>query len=43
MASSCEHGRRPETDNIKINLKEKDEKVWTGLIWLKVGTYGELL
>jgi hypothetical protein len=30
-------------DNIKIILEKSDEMVWTGSIWLKVGTSGRLL
>jgi hypothetical protein len=34
--------RRRWVDNIKINIGEIDW-VWTGLVWLKIGTGGELL
>jgi hypothetical protein len=30
-------------DNIKIDLKEVGGEVWTGLIWLKIGTGGGML
>jgi hypothetical protein len=30
-------------DNIKMDLQEKDGVVWTGLVWLRIGTSGELL
>jgi hypothetical protein len=29
-------------DNIKLDLREEDG-IWTGLIWLKIGTNGGLL
>jgi hypothetical protein len=29
--------------NIKINVKKQDGRVWTGLIWLRIGTSGTLL
>jgi hypothetical protein len=34
--------RRRWVDNIKINLRQ-DGMVWTGSIWLKIGTSGGLL
>jgi hypothetical protein len=34
---------RPTLIILKLILKKQDEKVWTGLIWLKIGTYDELL
>jgi hypothetical protein len=34
---------KPRLIILKLILKKKDEKVWAGLIWLKVGIYGELL
>jgi hypothetical protein len=30
-------------DNIKMDLREMDEVVWTGFIWMRIGTIGELL
>jgi hypothetical protein len=32
-------------DNIKIDLRERErgDMDWTGLIWLRIGTSGELL
>ena len=36
------HRRRLE-DNIKMDLQEVGLGVWTGLIWLRIGTSGELL
>jgi hypothetical protein len=30
-------------DNIKIDLGEMVWLVWTGLVWLRIGTSGELL
>jgi hypothetical protein len=30
-------------DNIKMHLEEIDGVVWTGLVWLRIGTGGELL
>jgi hypothetical protein len=30
-------------DNIKMDLVEVDGVVWTGLVWLRIGTCGELL
>jgi hypothetical protein len=30
-------------DNIKMDLREKDEVVRTGLVWLRIETNGELL
>jgi hypothetical protein len=35
--------RRRWEDNIKMDLKLQDEVVWTGLIWLRIGTIGGLL
>jgi hypothetical protein len=29
--------------NIKIDLREEDGVVWTGLMWLRIGTSGGLL
>jgi hypothetical protein len=36
------HRRRKE-DNIKMDLQEVGLVVWTGLIWLRIATSGELL
>ena len=36
------HRRRWE-DNIKIDLQEVGWGAWNGLIWLRIGTGGELL
>jgi hypothetical protein len=43
-------GRRPLgrprcrwDDNIKMDLQEVEWGVWTGLIWLRIGTGGGLL
>jgi hypothetical protein len=30
-------------DNIKLDMGEKDGVMWTGLVWLRIGTGGELL
>jgi hypothetical protein len=30
-------------DNIRMDLREKGEEMWTGLIWLRTGTSGGLL
>ena len=30
-------------DNIKMDLRKWDMRVWTGLIWLRIGTGGGLL
>jgi hypothetical protein len=38
-----ERPRLTREDNIKIDLKKQDTKVWTGFIWLKIGTSGRLL
>jgi len=35
--------RRRWEDNIKMNLQEVGCGVWTGLIWLRIGTGGEHL
>jgi hypothetical protein len=35
--------RRRSVDNIKIDLREIDGMVWTGSIWLRIGTNGGLL
>jgi hypothetical protein len=37
--------RRRWEDNIKVDIKEieRSSVVWTGLIWLRIGTNGELL
>jgi hypothetical protein len=36
--------RRRWEDNIKMDLRERqDGVVWTGLIWLRIGTSGGLL
>jgi hypothetical protein len=35
--------RRRWEDNIKMDLGRYDGVVWTGLIWLRIGTSGELL
>jgi hypothetical protein len=43
-------GRRPLgrpscrwADNIKMILERKDGVVWTGLVWRRIGTGGQLL
>jgi hypothetical protein len=38
-----EKPRRRWTDNIKMDLIEIAWGVWTGLLWLRLGTSGELL
>jgi hypothetical protein len=38
-----ERPRRRWVGNIKMDLREIDEIVWTGSIWLRIGTSGELL
>jgi hypothetical protein len=35
--------RRRLVDNIIMDLREMDGMVWTGLIWLRIGTSGGLL
>jgi hypothetical protein len=30
-------------DNIRIAFKERDGKVWTGCIWLRIRTSGRLM
>jgi hypothetical protein len=35
--------RRGWEDNIKIDLKEKCGKPWTGFIWVRIGTSGGLM
>jgi hypothetical protein len=35
--------RRRWVDNIKWILERHDGVVWTGFIWLRIGTSGELL
>jgi hypothetical protein len=35
--------RRWEVDNIKMDLREMGWAVWTGLMWLRIGTSGGLL
>jgi hypothetical protein len=38
-------GRRPlerRENNIKVDLPEVGWRVWTGLIWLRIGTGGKL-
>jgi hypothetical protein len=30
-------------DNIRMDLGEWDGVMWTGLVWLRIGTDGELL
>jgi hypothetical protein len=35
--------RRRWADNIKMDLREIDGMVWTGSIWLRIGTSGGLL
>jgi hypothetical protein len=35
--------RRRWLDNIRMDLVEVDGVMWTGLVWLGVGTGGELL
>jgi hypothetical protein len=36
------HRRRWE-DNIRMDLREWSEKLWTGFIWLRIETSGGLL
>jgi hypothetical protein len=38
-----ERPRRRWEDNIRMDLKEEDEKVWTGCIWLKIQTSSGLV
>ena len=33
----------PRVDNIKMDLQEVRWGVWTGLIWLRIGTGGGIL
>jgi hypothetical protein len=35
--------RRTWVDNIRKNLEEVDGVMWSGLIWLRIGTGRELL
>jgi hypothetical protein len=35
--------RRRLEDNIRMDLREIRWKLWTGFIWLRVGTSGRLL
>jgi hypothetical protein len=35
--------RRRWVDNIRMDLGELDGVMWTGLVWLRIGTGGELL
>jgi hypothetical protein len=35
--------RRRWVDNIRMDLGEVDGVMWTGLVWLRIGTGGELL
>jgi hypothetical protein len=35
--------RRRWVDNIRMDLGEWDGVMWTGLVWLRIGTGGELL
>jgi hypothetical protein len=35
--------RRRWVDNIRKILERWDEVMWTGLVWLRIGTGGELL
>jgi hypothetical protein len=35
--------RRRWVDNIKMDLERWDGVMWTGLVWLRIGTGGELL
>jgi hypothetical protein len=35
--------RRRWVDNIRMDLGEGDGVMWTGLVWLRIGTGGELL
>jgi hypothetical protein len=34
--------RRRWMDNIRMDLVELDGVMWTGLVWLRIGTGGEL-
>jgi hypothetical protein len=34
--------KRRLEDNIKVNLKEIGVRMWTGFIWLRTGSSGEL-
>jgi hypothetical protein len=35
--------RRTWEDNIKMDLREIGSVLWTGLIWLRIGTSGGML
>jgi hypothetical protein len=35
--------RRRWVDNIRMDLGEVDGVLWTGFVWLRIGTGGELL
>jgi hypothetical protein len=35
--------RRTWVDNIRMYLGEVEGVMWTGLVWLRIGTGGELL
>jgi hypothetical protein len=38
-----ERPRHRWVDNIRMDLGEVDGVMWTGLVWLRIGTGGELL
>jgi hypothetical protein len=35
--------RRRWVDNIRLDLGEVDGVMWTGFVWLRIGTGGEVL
>jgi hypothetical protein len=39
----CGRPKRRWEDNIRIDLREIGGKVWTGFIWLRIGTSGVVL
>jgi hypothetical protein len=30
-------------DGVRMKLKERDRRIWSGFIWLRIGTRGSLL
>jgi hypothetical protein len=41
--SQLGRSRRRWLDNIRMDLVEVDGVMWTGLVWPRIGTSGELL
>jgi hypothetical protein len=40
---TLERPRRRSVDNIRMDLERWDGVMWTGLVWLRIGTGEELL